>query len=343
VTAEASTLKTASNLHLSTFRVATEYATPPKSLLTRRSTIIDVVIGEPGMYEENQKPLPPGDVTVLFADQLAKMQAVTLLVSAQITPEKVLQGADRRNQQHFAAICRRLLLPGSGIQGIGNLAELAQLARAGRSSLICLNHRSNLDVPTLCTLLEDHGQIDLFHQIIWIAGRKLEEDSALTRTLFHCFNRVILTPHTWFDMEHTEDKLQEARRVNLAAERCIARLRHEGWIFGLFPSGTRIRPGNESTARAIDETDSYLKMFEHFILCHIDGCTLPVSKDQNLTHETPQLDRVVYTFGPVQSTDQWRAAAAKRTPQADQKTASALAIMEDIATLKGLRESNDSV
>ena len=301
-----------------------------------------LISGEQGMYEENQQPLPPGDATVMFADQFTEMQRSAQIESSPITPQNVFQRADIRNQPHFAVICRRLLLPGSDVQGIENLVELAKLARGGRSCLICLNHRSNLDVPTLCALMEDLGQLDLFHQIIWIAGRKLEEDSALTRMLVQCFNRVILTPHSWLNTEHSKEKLQEARRVNLAAERVIARLRHEGWIFGLFPSGTRIRPGNESTGHAIDETDSYLKMFEHLVLCHIDGCTLPVSKDQDLTHETPQLDRVVYTFGPVECTNLWRAAAARRRPEADQKTASALVIMEDIAALKGPRLSTNA-
>lgn len=38
-----------------------------------------------------------------------------------------------------------------------------------------------------------------------------------------------------------------------------------------------------------------------------DGCTMPVSKDRDLTRETPKLDRIVYTFGPVHRTQDWRA------------------------------------
>jgi len=286
------------------------------------------------MYEENCKPLDEGDATAVFAQQLAEIrQRAAGERAAEVEPQSVVRWADKSNQPHVAAMCRRLLLPGSGIRGLENLTALADLAEQGNACLLCLNHRSNFDVPTLCALLEDHDGSGLMQRIIWIAGRKLEEDLGMTSLLVQCFNRVIVTPHSWFYSHPSDDQLHQGRRVNIAAERAIAQMRTCGWIFALFPTGTRIRPGDESTQQAIAETHSYLHLFQYMVLGHIDGCTLPVSKDRDLTHETPRLDRVVYTFGSVHRTDDWLAGAAARYANLEPRAASARAITEDIEAL----------
>ena len=286
------------------------------------------------MYEENCNPLPHEDASVVFAKQLAEMKRhASAAHAANIAPESVVRWADQQNETHFSAICRRLLLPGSGIEGSTNLHQLMEIASEGSPCVLCLNHRSNLDVPTLFTLLEDRADSDLFRRIVWLAGRKLEEDSGLARLLIQCFNRVIVTPPSWFASQRTDDELHEARMINFAADRAVAKLRHEGWILGLFPSATRIRPGVESTQHAIEQTDSYLRMFQYLLLCNIDGCTLPVSSEHDFIHETPRLDRMIYTFGPVQSIKKWRGEAASRFPNLNQRMASAHAIREDIEAL----------
>ncbi len=286
------------------------------------------------MYEENDKPIPKGDASFVFAKQLAEIKDHAADRHAgDLCADNVVRWADTQNQPHFVAMCRRLLLPGSGIVGLQQLRKLVDLARGGSSCLLCLNHRSNLDVPTLDALLEDQSAPDLFERIIWIAGRKLEEDIGMTRLLVQCVNRVIVTPHSWFASPRSEDEIHQARCVNIAAERAVARLRHEGWVFGLFPSGTRIRPDDESTRQAIEQTDGYLRSFEYLLLANIDGCTLPVSKDRDLTHETPRLDRMRYTFGQVQRTEDWRNAAAARYPDLDCRMAAATAIREEIDAL----------
>lgn len=184
-----------------------------------------------------------------------------------------------------------------------------------------------------CALLEDATRLDLFRRLIWISGRKLDEDVGATSMLVQAFNRVIVTPRSWMKDDHSDRELHEAHQINIAAHRVIHELRHQGWVFALFPSATRIRPGDESTTHAIEETDSYLKNFEFMLLGRIDGCTLPVSRDRDLTHEVPALGRVQYTFGRVLRTDEWRASAAKRFAELDQRTASARTIIEDITAL----------
>ncbi len=285
------------------------------------------------MYEENCQPLPDGDASVVFAKYLAEMQRHDTGDHAPVTPENVVRWANRINQPYFAAICRRLLLPGSGLIGVENLRHLVDLAKNGNACLLCLNHRSTLDVPTLQALAEDNGHAELFDPIIWIAGRKLEEDVGPTSMLVQCFNHVIVTPHGWFSAPHSEQEIHAARCINIAAERAVAKLRSEGWVFALFPAGTRIRLDDESTREAIQQTDSYLRMFDYLCLGNIDGCTIPVMKDRDLTHETPRLDRMRYTFGPVRATADWRADAAARFPQLDRRLATVRAIREDIDAL----------
>ena len=279
------------------------------------------------MYEENTKPLPAGDATSMFAKELrglAQMGSVQL----PLTPDRVVQLAKKSMQPHFAEICRKLLLPGSSIKGWRNVEELGQRARAGKACLLCLSHVSNLDVPILYAILEDQHDIEVFNQIIWIAGRKLSEDTLLTQTLIQSCNRIVVTPLSWFSGHHSEKEQRQAHTINRAAQREMVKLRHEGWIFGLFPTGTRIRPGVESTARAIAEVDTYLKTFDFIVIGRIDGCTLPVSREQDFMHETPKRDRVIFTFGSVHRTNQWRADALKRFPDLGQRLATAHAIDE---------------
>ena len=219
------------------------------------------------------------------------------------------------------------------MRGLHNLERLVELADGGASCILCLNHRSNLDVPTLCAMLQDHSNPQLFAKIIWIAGRKLQEDRGMTGMLVQAFNRVIVTPRSWLRADHSQEEIHEAHLINIAAHRVIHDHRHQGWVFALFPTGTRIRPGNISTTRAIPETDGYLKSFEFMTLGNIEGCTLPVTRDQDLTREIPQLDRVSFTFGEVVSTNTWRRQAVRRFPKLDQRRASARAVMEDIEAL----------
>lgn len=286
------------------------------------------------MYEDNITPLPDGDIRQVFADVFTSIErAGKPNRSEQITPGNVLHWARPEIQPGVARISRRLLLPGSGLSGIDHLAELSRLAASGHACIVCLNHRSNLDVPTLYALLEDQARLDLFHRLIWISGRKLDEDVGSTPMLVKAFNRVIVTPRSWMKDNHSEQELHEAHQVNIAAHRVLRELRNQGWVLALFPTATRIRPHDESTTHAIEETDSYLKNFEFMLLGRIDGCTLPVSRDRDLTHEIPALDRMRYTFGQVLRTDEWRAIAARRFDACDQRTASARAIMEDITDL----------
>jgi hypothetical protein len=286
------------------------------------------------MYEENCQPLPSGDFAEVFAQPLTAIaDRCPAGPPARITPADVVRWANPALQPYLAGVCRRLLLPGSGILGVENLARLSDLAAGGESCIVCLNHQSNLDVPTLHVLLEDQGLAGHFDRLIWIAGRKLHEDAGATHRMVQAYHHLIVSPRSWMKEHHTDEELHEAHQLNASAYRAMHRLRGAGWMFGMFPAATRLRPHDAATRMAIRETDSYLKTFRYLLLGRIDGCTLPVSRDRDLTHETPRLDRVRYSFAPVVPSNTWRARAAERYPQVDQRQATSRAIIEDIEAI----------
>jgi hypothetical protein len=219
------------------------------------------------------------------------------------------------------------------VAGLEHLSQLVRLARKRHACLLCMNHQSNFDVPTLYALLEDHGAAELFKRILWVSGRKLDEDVGPTRLLANCFPRVVLTPKSWFLRPHNELERSEALRMNMRAYRAIHELRRRGWLLALFPAGTRTRLGQQTMPRAIEEIDSYLKYSDYVVMGRIDGCTLPAVRDHDLAREIPRRDRVYYSFGPVLNAAEWRASAARRYPELSQRQASARAIMEDIASV----------
>jgi hypothetical protein len=286
------------------------------------------------MYEENSCPLPSGDAAAIFAETLAEIERRTpTSLRCAVVPDSGWQQANTAAQPYFAGLCRRLLLPGSGIVGFENLASLVRLAQQGAACLLCLNHRSTLDVPTLYALIEDQGDLAVFHRIIWISGRKLDEDCGATPLLARCFHRITVTPKATLREIHDATQRSQSQRMNRHAYRAMHGVRNTGWVLAFFPAGTRLRPADASTGQAIEETDSYLRRSDYLVLGHIDGCTLPVSRDRDLSHEIPRLDRMIYTFSPVMEAGRWRSIAAARYPALDQRRASMRAIMEDIAAL----------
>lgn len=294
------------------------------------------------MYEENCRPLPPGDSVAVFAQALAEIERLAPAnPPSRLNFPSVVQEPNSAMRPRFTAICRRLLLPGSGLAGFDSVTMLGDLARRGAACLLCLNHRSTLDVPTLYALAEDQADPAALERIIWISGRKLDEDCGVTPLLARCFRRVVVTPKAELLAIESDDERRRRRRANVQAYRAMHELRRQGWVLALFPAGTRLRPADERTGLAIEEIDSYLRCADYLVLAHIEGCTLPVSRDHDLSHETPRLDRMVYVFGPIVEAAHWRAQAARRYPQLGQRGASRRAIMEDIAALQGAAANAD--
>ncbi|MGR3318905.1 MAG: 1-acyl-sn-glycerol-3-phosphate acyltransferase [Candidatus Anammoxibacter sp.] len=225
------------------------------------------------------------------------------------TTENVFQPAIKQNRPLFSEVCSKLMKSGSSITGLHHLIALSELAKDGESCLVCAMHTSNLDVPNFYTLMKNQGNkaLDCFDRIVFVAGRKLNEDSPATKMLTEMFSRVVLSPKSYFDTLRPEEVKRRtlAKQTNIAAIYKILELSNHGHILLLYPTGTRTRPDKPESSRALKETATYLRMFENLCFMNVLGNTLPPVLSNNLVSEIPHYDVVKFIVGPIVKTKEW--------------------------------------
>jgi glycerol-3-phosphate O-acyltransferase len=223
-----------------------------------------------------------------------------------LTPENIYQEQHAANRALFFSHASHFLNEGSGIGGLENLARLGQLAADGHSCLVFSEHLSNLDVPTFWMLMKLAGPEyeELFDRIVFIAGRKLNEESGVVKIFAEMFTRIIISPKSFYDSlpdgAEKERPITEAHAINMAAYRKIRELNVAGRIFLIYPTGTRYRHWEPSTGRGLREVEGYLRIFEYFLLASCEGNIMPIAQGVDMADETPRSDRVYINFGPVQ-------------------------------------------
>jgi glycerol-3-phosphate O-acyltransferase len=197
-----------------------------------------------------------------------------------ITPDNVFQEANTQNRGVIDQILDKLVLPGSELLHAENLAKLGELAKAGKSCLILMEHYSNFDIPCLYYLAEKAGLHEAAEAIVSIAGMKLSEESEFVNAFAEAYTRIVIYPsrslNQHSDSERMEEERARSREINMAATRQMIRMKHEGRIILVFPSGTRYREGDPDTKRGVKEVDSYLKLFDYAVLIGIAGSTLRI-------------------------------------------------------------------
>jgi hypothetical protein len=118
-------------------------------------------------------------------------------------------------------------------------------------------------------------------------------------------------------------------------------LRKEGRLILVFPSGTRYRPWDPSTARGLKEIDTYLKFYSYMVLVSINGNTLVPNPGGGMDEDYPVQDLMVYTVGPVRRCSEFRRHALKgRDHSEDPKQHVADRIMEALRALHDRTEKN---
>jgi hypothetical protein len=225
----------------------------------------------------------------------------------QIGVENVLQRARMVNRGTIGSMCEKLLFPGSGLEGLEHLEELAARAERGEPGLVLAWHTSNMDVPNLYTLLARQGRSELFDRLVFLAGRKLNEESAVAKVVSEAFPRLVVSPPSYF-RAHRDDAraLADARAVNRAALRKARGLLSEGRMLILFPAATRYRPEAPETGRALSQVDGYLRMCRNFVVLNIRGNTLPPVTGAKMVTEEVCPDVVRHIVGPVCSAADFR-------------------------------------
>ena len=224
-----------------------------------------------------------------------------------VTEDNVYQPGKPANKPLVSQIVRDLMLPGSRIVGKENLLELQQLARKKKPCLILMEHYSNFDLPCFCELLERSGDAykEVADALVAVAGVKLNEESKLVLAFTEVFTRVVLYPsrgiETIEDQKVRHDAERRRARLNIAAMKKLTTLRREGKLVLVFPTGTRYRPWDPSTARGLKEIDTYLKFYSHMVMVAINGNTLLPNPNGGMDADYPSRDVMIYTVSPVGS------------------------------------------
>lgn len=224
-----------------------------------------------------------------------------------ITPENVYQAGRRENLDLVLSLQDRLLLPGSGFEGLEHLDEALARYKEGKRLIVLLEHKGNFDVPAFHFLLrrEDPRYRLLLDRLVYVAGRKLNEESELVRRFTEVFSRLVIVPRreipapksgeTPEEEAARTEATTEAVRINRAAFRKMFNLIEEGAIVGLFPLGGR--PKANLSPVPVKETTTYLKHFDWMLMAGMEGNTLPVGSGR-MAEEIPRRDRVVFRVAP---------------------------------------------
>ena len=209
--------------------------------------------------------------------------------NAVITPENIFQPAYMKNREIFKKFLDTLILDGSGIDEADNLLKFYNEFKAGKSCLILSEHKSNFDVPVFFAVMYDEGDIfkEIFEKIVFVAGRKLNEEEFFVKSMAEQFHRVIVVPKT-----ETSDPM--ALKINFATQKFIKENK-SNYIFLVFPTGTRSKPWEPDTYKPLREVYNYIKSFDVVIFMSIDGnCLPPLPK--KMSEEIPRKDVIRLIF-----------------------------------------------
>lgn len=258
----------------------------------------------------------------------------------EVTDKNVYQEGNPANKPLLRRIVGDLLLPGSRIDGFENLRELAALARRKRFCLVLMEHYSNFDLPNFCELLEQRGPEgkEIADALVAVAGVKLNEESRLVFAFTEIFTRVVIFPSRTVAGIKDKGERREAEhrraRINIAALKTLMKLRREGRLVLVFPSGTRYRPWDPSTGRGLKEIDTYIKYYSHMVLVAINGNTLLPNPNGSMDEDYPVKDVVRYTVSPVLKCSEFRREALRARPEErDAKQVVADRVMAALAAL----------
>ena len=260
-------------------------------------------------------------------------QAVGLSKSVKkINEDNVYQKGNEEIRPLLDKMVETLVLPGSGISGIENIRELYRLLKEGRSCLILMEHYSNLDYSMLNYYLRMEEEA-IADSLVAIAGKKLTEDNVVVAAFASAYTRIVIYPSRslqGLDPEKNKEELLRSATINNAATRALIRVKENGGLVLVFPSGTRYRPGDASTKRGVREIDSYLRLFDYMCPVAINGEVLHVMPGE-MTEDSVSQDLVRLTAGKVMSCTAFRdeeRAKAEKAGIEDKKQAVADAIME---------------
>jgi glycerol-3-phosphate O-acyltransferase len=260
-----------------------------------------------------------------------------------ITPELVYQQADERVLGLMDTIIERLALPGTGIDGMEHLEALFKRAKEGAACLLLVEHYSNLDLPDFSYALHLAGRDDMRQSLLAIAGMKLNEENPVVALLSSGFSRIVICPsRSTNSLDPEKDKAERLRMIsiNRAAMRKLDELKHSGKMVLLFPSGTRYRPWDPSSKRAVREIDSYIKSFDYLCFVALNGEIMHI-RQGDMLDDFVSSDVLRFTVSPMLCCEEFRKTVRDQAEAAgieDKKQAVADAIMKELQTMHDAAE-----
>lgn len=255
-----------------------------------------------------------------------------------ITADNIFQPAVLNNRKIFKEFLDFLIRPQSRIQGKENLEAFYRNFQNGVSSLILSEHKSNFDVPVFYAMMyrEDKALFrEIFEKIVFVAGRKLNEEEIFVKLMAEQFHRVIVVPKNESASLPPEEQ-ETALRINMNTQKFI-REKRKDYIFLVYPTGTRSKPWDRNSYRGIREVFNYLKNFEQVIFMSTNGnCMVP--RQAAMSNEPPRKDEIVITFSKPENTKEFLAGlkAGFKGEQEEYKQYCMDEVMNRIYTQKGV-------
>ncbi|MDR2176638.1 MAG: 1-acyl-sn-glycerol-3-phosphate acyltransferase [Treponema sp.] len=266
-------------------------------------------------------------------------------IETTITEHNVYQQGSGILLPFLDQIVQRLVLPGSGVDGMENLEELLDKALSGKSCLLLVEHYSNLDLSLFSWLVRQAGvrgrEID--RALVAIAGMKLNEENPLIATMASAYTRLVIYPSRSvesLDPEKDRAEILRSNAINRAAMKTLMEIKTQGKLILVFPSGTRYRPWDPSTKRGVREIDSYIRSFDYMCCVALNGEILHVHKGDML-EDSVSRDLVRVSAGKIRSCAEFREtarAAAEAAGIEDKKQAVVDAIMAELETMHAAAE-----
>jgi glycerol-3-phosphate O-acyltransferase len=258
-------------------------------------------------------------------------------IETTITEHNVYQQGSGHLLPFLDRIVESLILPGSGVDGMENLEEVLDKAQGGKSCLLLIEHYSNLDLSLFSWLVRQAGgrgeEID--KALVSIAGMKLNEESPIVATMASAYTRLVIYPSRsaeGLDPEKNREEILRSNAINRAAMKILLRIKTQGKIILVFPSGTRYRPWDPSTKKGVREIDSYLRSFDYLCCVALNGECLHVHRGDML-EDSVSRDLVLITAGKVRSCAEFREqtrAGAEAAGIEDKKQAAVDAVMAEL-------------
>jgi len=272
-------------------------------------------------------------LSTAFRDYIKKVMILSKSSSV-ITENNVFQEGAADILPYLDKMVEELILPGSGLDGFENLAELFSLAKSGKSCLLLPEHYSNMDLSLFSYLVRKAGSGggDIDRSLVSIAGMKLNEENPIVSAFASAYTRIIIYPSRSLQSLNSEkDKAEFVRSnaINRAAMKALMSVKNSGHLVLIFPSGTRYRPWDPSSKRGVREIDSYIKIFDYMCLVAINGEVLHVHRGDML-EDAVSKDVVRLSISPVISCGEFRDTVRAGENGQDKKQAVADAVMAEL-------------